>query len=139
MYHYTRILTAALAVALTTILAFTEPAPAATTHDGQVNFNNHCRTCHSMKEGDNRMGPALHDIFGAKAGSVAGYPNYSQGLKSSGITWDEGTLDRFIENPDHVIPNNNMKPFKGVTDPGVREQIISFLKSSAAEEGGESR
>lgn len=23
-------------------------------------FNTHCRTCHSLKEGDNRLGPSLH-------------------------------------------------------------------------------
>jgi cytochrome c2 len=26
---------------------------------GQLLFNNACRTCHSMKEGDNRLGPNL--------------------------------------------------------------------------------
>jgi len=92
-------------------------------------FNNHCRTCHSVKEGDNRLGPSLHNIYGAKAGSSPGYANYSQGLKSSGITWDEATLDKFIENPDQVVPNNNMKPYKGIGDQELRKQIIDFLKS----------
>src|SRR5688572_3350173 len=92
-----------------------EPAPPA--------FNNHCRTCHSVKQDDNRLGPSLHKIYGAKAGSSSGYAGYSQGLKSSGVTWDEATLDKFIENPDQVIPNNNMKPYKGVADQAVRKQI----------------
>lgn len=95
-------------------------------------FNNHCRTCHSVKEGDNRLGPSLHNIYGAKAGASAGYANYSQGMKSSGVSWDEATLDKFIENPDQVIPNNNMKPFKGVDDQAVRKQIVDFLKSQNA-------
>ena len=101
-----------------------ESAPAA--------FNNHCRTCHSVKEGDQRLGPSLHNVYGAKAGSSSAYPGYSQGLKSSGVTWDEATLDRFIENPDQVIPNNNMKPYKGIADPAVRKQIVDFLKSQSA-------
>jgi cytochrome c len=101
-----------------------EPAPAA--------FNNHCRTCHSVKEGDNRLGPSLHKIFGAKAGSSPSYASYSQGLKSSGVTWDEATLDSFIENPDQVIPNNNMKPYKGIADEAVRKQIVDFLKSQSS-------
>jgi cytochrome c len=95
-------------------------------------FNNHCRTCHSVKQDDNRLGPSLHNIYGAKAGSSSAYPGYSEGLKSSGVTWDEATLDKFIENPDQVVPNNNMKPFKGVADPAVRKQIIEFLKSQRA-------
>jgi cytochrome c len=121
-----------LSVAFATLLVLAATAPAAT-NDGQVKFNNHCRTCHSLKAEDNRLGPTLHNIFGAKAGSVAGYPNYSQGLRNSGIVWDEKTLDQFIANPDSVIPTNNMKPYKGVTDKAVRESIVEFLKAHGAQ------
>ncbi|GFE80073.1 cytochrome c [Steroidobacter agaridevorans] len=116
-----------LAVALATGFAMptlaAEVAPAA--------FNNHCRTCHSVKEGDNRLGPSLHNIHGAKAGSSAGFAAYSQGMKSSGVVWDDATLDKFIENPDQVIPNNNMKPYKGIGDAAVRKQIVDFLRSAS--------
>jgi len=95
-----------------------------------VAFNNHCRTCHSVKEGDNRLGPSLHGIFGAKAGSAAGYGNYSQALKSSGVMWDEASLDEFIANPEQVIPNNNMKPYAGLNDANARKEIVAFLKAS---------
>ena len=125
MISIARVALPGLASVLMSLLAMpsiaAEPAPAT--------FNNHCRTCHSVKEGDNRLGPSLHKIVGAKAGSSAGYANYSQGLKSSGVTWDEATLDKFIENPDQVIPNNNMKPYKGIDDQAVRKQIVDFLKS----------
>ena len=98
---------------------------------GESAFNNNCRTCHSTKEGDNRLGPSLSHIVGAKAGSRSGYANYSQAMKSSGITWDEQTLERFITNPESVVPNNNMKPFKGVADPAVRKAIIEHLKAGS--------
>jgi cytochrome c len=91
-------------------------------------FNNHCRTCHSPREGDNRLGPALGKIMGAKAGTQPGYANYSAAMKSSGVVWDEQTLDKFIANPDAVIPNNNMKPFKGVEDAAVRKRIIEAMR-----------
>jgi cytochrome c len=96
-------------------------------------YNNHCRTCHSAKEGDNRLGPSLGDIVGAKAGTRPGYAAYSEAMKSSGITWDEQTLDRFIANPDEVVPNNNMKPFKGVPDAAVRKKIIAALKGPSGQ------
>ncbi len=99
--------------------------------EGQVAFNTHCRTCHSTKEGDNRLGPSLHNIYGSKAGASTGYSNDSQGLTSSRITWDEANLNRFIENPDQVVASNNMKPFKGIGDEAVRKQIIEFLKSQS--------
>jgi cytochrome c len=109
---------------VTTSALAAEPAPAA--------FNNHCRTCHSVKAGDNRLGPSLHNIYGAKAGSSSGYASYSQSLKSSGVTWDDATLDKFIENPDQVVANNNMKPYKGIGDPALRQEIVKFLKSQSA-------
>lgn len=96
---------------------------------GKAAFNNNCRTCHSAKPGDNRLGPSLSGIVGAKAGTRQGYSNYSQAMKSSGVTWDEQTLDRFIANPEDVVPNNNMKPYKGVPDAEVRKSIIASLKS----------
>lgn len=92
-------------------------------------FNNACRTCHSIKEGDHRIGPSLHKIFGAKAGSRAGF-NSSAAMKNSGITWDEKTLDRFIENPEAVVPNNAMKPFAGLPDAAARQKIINYLKTA---------
>lgn len=98
---------------------------------GPEAFNNNCRTCHSVKEGDNRMGPSLKGVIGRKAGAAPGYANYSQSLKSSSITWDESTLDRFIADPEAVAPNNNMKPFKAVPDQAVRARIIAFLKANS--------
>ena len=114
---------------LAALLTFIGTAPVLAADEGQVAFNTHCRTCHSTKEDDNRLGPSLHSIYGSKAGKSAGYSNYSQGLASSEITWDEATLNRFIENPDQVVASNNMKPFKGIGDEAVRKQIIEFLKS----------
>jgi cytochrome c len=92
-------------------------------------FNNACRTCHSIKEGDHRIGPSLHKIFGAKAGSRPGF-NSSAAMKNSGFTWDEKTLDRFIENPEAVAPNNAMKPFAGLPDAAARQAIINYLKAA---------
>ncbi|MBS0240010.1 MAG: c-type cytochrome [Proteobacteria bacterium] len=95
----------------------------------QEAFNNNCRTCHSWKKGDNRLGPSLHGVVGRKAGSAEGF-GFSQSLQKSGVTWDEDSLDRFIANPEGLIPNNNMKPFTGIADAGTRKKIIDFLKSN---------
>ena len=100
--------------------------------EGQVAFNTHCRTCHSTREGDNRLGPSLHNIYGSKAGASAGYSNYSQGLASPGSPGTvKANLNRFLENPDQVVSSNNMKPYKGIGDESVRKQIIEFLKSES--------
>jgi cytochrome c len=120
-----RIFITGLAFALSPLLA---DAAFAVEGDPQA-FNNNCRTCHSWKEGDNRLGPNLHGIIGRKAGAAAGF-SYSEAMKSSGITWDESSLDKFITNPNAFIPNNNMKPFSGIGDAETRTQIIDFLKTN---------
>jgi len=100
---------------------------AAVASANEAAFNNACRTCHTVKANDNRVGPSLQGVVGRKAGTAPGFNGYSQAMKNSGITWDESTLDKFIENPDAVVPNNAMKPFKGVPDKSVRAGIIEFL------------
>jgi cytochrome c len=96
--------------------------------DPQVAFNNSCRTCHSPREGDHRLGPSLGGVVGRKAGSIEGY-QFSSAMKSSNIVWDEATLDAFIENPDKVVHGNAMKPFGGIDSAEQRGEIIAYLKS----------
>lgn len=93
---------------------------------GQQAFNNSCRTCHMATEGDNRLGPNLYKIMGRKAGSLPGYA-FSSSMKEAGFNWDEERLDRFIENPDQVVPGNSMKPYGGLSSSEDRKRIIGFL------------
>ena len=62
---------------------------------GQQVFNNVCRTCHTTREGDNRLGPHLYKIIGRKAGSLPDY-GYSTAMKGADLVWDEEKLERFI-------------------------------------------
>lgn len=94
--------------------------------EGQQAFNNVCRTCHMVKEGDNRLGPNLYKIVGRKAGSLPGYA-FSSAMKEADLVWDEEKLDRFIAKPDEVVPGNNMKPYGGLASSEDRKKIIAFL------------
>ncbi len=93
---------------------------------GQQAFNNACRTCHMVREGDNRLGPNLHRIVGRKAGALPDYA-FSGAMKEAGFVWDEEKLDRFIANPDEVVPGNGMKPYGGLASSEERKKIIAFL------------
>jgi cytochrome c len=93
---------------------------------GQQAFNNACRTCHMVREGDNRLGPNLHGIVGRKAGWLPDYA-FSSAMKEAGFIWDEEKLDRFIANPDEVVPGNSMKPYGGLASSDDRKKIIAFL------------
>ena len=121
-----RIFLAGFALALSPIFC---GAVSAADEAAKEAFNNNCRTCHSWKKDDNRLGPNLGGIVGRKAGSVAGFA-YSGSMKNSGVTWDESSLDKFIANPDSIVPNSKMKPYTGIADAATRKQIIEFLKSN---------
>ena len=94
-------------------------------------FNNACRTCHTTRDGDNRLGPNLHNILGRKAGSLLRY-NYSSAMKEAGFVWDEEKLEQFIAHPDEVVPGNNMKPYGGLASAEDRAKVVAFLRSVMA-------
>jgi len=105
-------------------------APALAQDDsGQIAFNNACRTCHTVREGDNRLGPSLSRVIGRKAGSLPNY-NYSESMKKADLVWDKQNLDRFIANPDAVVSGNNMKPYGGIASADERAKIVAFLESA---------
>ena len=105
------------------------PAAAQDNNAGQLLFNNACRTCHTLRQGDNRLGPNLHGIVGRKAGALTDY-GYSGSMKNAGLTWDKATLDRFIANPDQVVPGHNMKPYGGMASAEDRATLIRFLETA---------
>jgi cytochrome c len=104
-----------------------EPQGKETAAEQQV-FNNACRTCHTIKEGDNRQGPNLHKIIGRKAGSLPDY-SYSSAMKEADFVWDKEKLERFIASPEEVVPGNNMKPYGGLASADDRAKVIAYLQS----------
>jgi cytochrome c len=99
--------------------------------DGQLAFNNACRTCHTTREGDNRLGPNLHEIVGRKAGSLPNYA-YSSAMKGADLVWDKAALDRFIANPEQVVSGHKMKPYGGIASAEDRAKIIAFLETNGS-------
>jgi cytochrome c len=117
-------------VAILALVALFGPSAARAADDElELAFNDHCRECHSFVKDDNRLGPSLYGVVGRKAGTEPGYA-FSQSLKNSGVTWDAATLDKWIADPDAVIPGNTMSPpYSGIADPKIRKKIIAFLKT----------
>ena len=103
----------------------------ATAHaeDLEIDFNDHCRECHSFVKDDNRIGPSLYGVVGRKAGTEPGF-SYSMSMKDSGITWTPTVLDQWIANPGAVVPGIAMSPpFNGICDADTRKRMIAFLSS----------
>jgi cytochrome c len=97
---------------------------------GELLFNNACRTCHTLRAGDNRLGPNLYRIIGRKAGTLPDY-GYSSAMNSGDLVWDKSALDRFMADPDQVVPGHSMKPYGGIASPEERARIIDYLEESA--------
>jgi cytochrome c len=85
-----------------------------------------CAGCHSTQAGQNKIGPSLAGVFGKPSGSVPGY-NYSAALKNAHLTWDQQTLDKFLQNPGGVVHGTKM--FATVPDADTRQRVIAYLKS----------
>jgi cytochrome c len=75
--------------------------------------------------GGGREGPRLAGVYGRKAGSVVGF-DYSAGLKNSGMTWNEATLERWLSDPDMVVPDTKMD--LEVPKAQDRLDLIAYLK-----------
>ena len=88
-----------------------------------------CAICHQVKPGVNGLGPSLHGVVGRKAGTVAGFA-YSPAMKNSAVTWDEASIDAFIEAPQKFLPGTRMA-FAGVKDKAKRDEIIAWLKTNS--------
>ena len=91
-----------------------------------------CAGCHSTQAGQNKIGPSLAGIIGKPAGAVPGY-SYSAALKNAHLTWDEQTLDKFLQNPGGVVHGTKM--FATVPDAGTRQRVIAYLKSLQPQAG----
>lgn len=92
---------------------------------GALVFKTQCAGCHSVDPGKTIVGPSLFGVVGRTAGSVEGF-KYSPANKGSGITWDEATLDSYINNPQKVVKGTIM-PYPGLKDATQRANLIAYL------------
>ena len=116
-------LAAALALAVTPE-AQADP-PATTAGDpvrGKIVYQV-CTGCHSLDEDD--VGPRHRGVVGRVAGTVSGYA-YSPALRASGITWDAATLDRWLSNPQALVPGAKM--FFVLPSAEDRADVIAYLR-----------
>jgi cytochrome c len=106
----------------------TDDVPAAGAGDaarGKAVFEKRCVGCHALET--DREGPRLAGVFGRKAGSLPGF-GYSTSLKNSGLTWDEVTLEKWLTDPDILVPGNDMSV--DVPKAQDRKDLVAFLKST---------
>ena len=88
-----------------------------------------CGGCHSLRPDDSgATGPTLYGVFGRPAGSVEGFA-YSDAMQDAGrrgLVWDAATLERFLQDPEAVVPGTTM-PYQG-GPAGERTAVIDWLR-----------
>jgi cytochrome c len=94
---------------------------------GEKKFGD-CAACHKLEAGANNVGPSLHGLFARKAGEIADF-RYSPAIKRSGITWTPETLDKFITDPQSLVPGNRM-PYAGMAAAADRADLIAYLQNA---------
>jgi len=83
-----------------------------------------CKSCHVLDM--NRLGPKHRGVFGRPAGSLSDF-DYSPALKTSRITWNDDTLDRWLTDPQAFVPGSRMRFRLG--DAQSRADVIAYLKT----------
>ena len=91
---------------------------------GEARFQD-CAPCHKLEAGANNVGPSLHGIFTRKAGELGDF-RYSPAIKRSGVVWTPEALDKFVTDPQALVPANRM-PYAGMAGAGDRADLIAYL------------
>src|SRR3954471_21419063 len=83
-----------------------------------------CMACHSLDEDD--VGPRHRGVVGRTAGSVPGFA-YSPALRNSHLVWGADTLDRWLTNPQALVPGARM--FFAMPNAQDRADVIAWLST----------
>ena len=89
-------------------------------------FDKRCGGCHALDR--DKEGPRLGGVYGRAAGSVTSF-QYSGPLQNSKLVWTDETLDKWLTDPEKMVPDSDMAFHVESAD--ERREIISFLKNAS--------
>jgi cytochrome c len=93
---------------------------------GKDLFDKRCAGCHSVDK--DKEGPRLAGVYGRAAGAVPTF-SYSEPMKKARIVWNDETLDRWLTDPEKMVPGTDMEFHVAKAD--ERKAIIEWLKTQA--------
>ncbi len=97
---------------------------------GHELFDRRCAGCHAVDS--TKVGPPLRGVFRRPAATVPKFP-YSEALRKMRTVWDEPALDRWLTDPEALVPGSYMD-FR-VSRPDERAAIIAYLRQVAEKRG----
>ena len=88
-----------------------------------------CAACHSIvKDGKNKIGPALYNVVGRQVGGVNDY-KYSKALLAYGKNWTFEELNGFLIKPAKYIKGTKMS-YAGLRKEKDRASVILYLNQN---------
>lgn len=87
-----------------------------------------CGACHSVNEGENKVGPSLYDVVGNQVAHLASF-NYSDAMEGHGGDWTPELLFDFLGDPKGVVPGTKMS-YAGMSNPQQRADVIAYLNET---------
>ncbi len=89
-----------------------------------------CAACHSIvKDGKNKIGPALYNVVGRKVGAVSDY-KYSKALTGYEKNWTFEELNGYLLKPATWIKGTKMA-YAGLRKEKDRASIIKYLNQNS--------
>jgi len=95
----------ALWVAFFSFVALPRLAKAKNSDHGKELFEKRCSGCHALDK--EKEGPRLRGVYGRMSGTVASF-QYSNALKTAHITWDATSLDKWLADPEKLVPDSDI-------------------------------
>lgn len=92
--------------------------------NGKELFDKRCGGCHALDR--DKEGPRLGGVFGRTSGTVPSF-GYSDAVKKARIVWTEEMLEKWLADPEKVVPGNDMTFQVGKAE--ERRAIIDYLKT----------
>jgi cytochrome c2 len=115
------------------VIALASAAPVAARADptrGERVFQR-CYACHSVVAGEDKLpGPNLRCVLGRRAGTLPGFefsPAMVEAGQARGLVWTRATLDRFLADPQAVLPGTAMG-MPGLPGAEDRRDVIDYLE-----------
>lgn len=94
-----------------------------------------CFACHSVDPDEKAklQGPSLYRVLERPAAAVAGF-EYSPAMRAkaaAGLVWTEAMLDRYVADPEGVVPGTQMS-IPGLPEERERADLIAYLRKSGS-------
>ena len=93
---------------------------------GKDLFAKRCGGCHALDR--DKEGPRLGGVYGRAAAALYSFA-YSDALKKSKIVWTQEALERWLADPDTLVPGNDMTFH--VENAEERAAIVAYLKQQS--------